>query len=292
MPLNSWLHAFKIFLQQIGFTTPYFVLIISGILLLERLIPAHRGQKLWNTGLACDGIWIILTAVFVGTVVAAYTNGLTSLYRAHFDFLTIHTLDTLPQTVRFLIGILIGDVLAWFQHWLKHEVPLFWEFHAVHHSQRELNVFTDLRFHYLEYLISRPIVLLPMIMLGVETPRIAAWALFSAWYTRFYHGNIRTHLGWLRFILVTPQSHRIHHSIEGQHRDKNFGVLFSFWDRIFKTSYTCTAEYPHTGINDPLFPLEKPAGFAGFLATPFRQLLYPFQALVRPRQKTPSGSLE
>src|SRR5262249_2339003 len=151
------------------------------------------------------------------------------------SFLTVHALDHFPQMARLALAILLADLLAWTQHWVKHKVPWFWQIHAVHHSQREINVFTDYRFHYFEYLISRPIVMLPLMMLGIDTPKIFAYTLFVAWYPRLYHANIRSNFGFLRYVFVTPQSHRIHHSIEKQHADKNFGLIFSFWDRLFGT---------------------------------------------------------
>lgn len=263
------------------FYSPFFFGAVIFILILERVYPVNPKQKMFSAGFFHDSIWLVIGLLFEGLVVAAYTKGLRGLYKEYLSFLTIDAVALLPEAFRFAWGVLLGDFLAWFQHWVKHKVPWFWQVHAVHHSQRELNMFTDLRFHFMEYIISRTIVVLPLMALAIDTPKIAAWAVFTTWYTRLYHANIKTNLGFLRYIFVTPQSHRVHHSIERRHQDKNFGVIFSFWDRIFKTQHENAEEYPETGIADPDFPLEKETSLLSLLSVPFKQLVYPFIAIWR-----------
>ena len=256
----------KSFLAVMGFT-----------LLCERLWPVDRSQPILSDGFFQDSAWFLLALLMRGTVVAFYADALKKIYDGHFSFLTLQSLQMLPEVIRFSIAILAADFLGWFQHWLKHAVPWFWQFHAVHHAQTQLNAFTDFRFHLMEYLISKPIVMLPMLVLGVEAPTFILWAVFSGWYTTFYHANIRAGLGPLRYFVVTPQSHRVHHSIEERHADKNFGVLFSFWDRIFRTQYEGPMEYPRTGIRDTVFPYGKGRTFSAWFLSPLKQLIYPFQ---------------
>ena len=85
----------------------------------------------------------------------------------------------------------------------------------------------------------------------------------------------------LRWILVTPQSHRVHHSFASEHLDTNFATVFSFWDIIFRTQYMGWDEYPATGIADPDFPLEKNASPGALLGAYARQNVYPFQQVAR-----------
>ena len=258
--------------------SPVFPIAVMLILLCEKWIPANPGQPTFSTGFRQDCVWLFIGLTFEGTLVAAYARALKLFYDTHLSFLTWHVFDVLPEAARFVIAILLADLLAWFQHWLKHKVPWFWRIHAVHHSQTQINLFTDFRFHLFEYLISRPIVMLPLLLLSLKTPEILLWTVATQWYTRFYHANLKTHLGPLRQLLVTPQSHRVHHSIENRHQDKNFGVLFSVWDRVFKTRYTPCDEYPPTGIRDTSFPLEKDRRLFNLLWTPVRQHIYPFRA--------------
>ena len=245
------------------------------ILVVERLFPVDRSQKTFTVGFFQDVIWVGLQAIFTATLLVSYVQFLTSAYKTHLDFLTVRGIDTMPVLLKYAIWILVVDLTSWFHHWVKHKVPWFWQIHAVHHSQREMNLFTDLRYHGLEYVISRTLVTFPLLMLQTDTKEILYFNLIHEWYTHMYHARIRSDFGWLRYILVTPQSHRIHHSVERAHVDKNFGVIFSFWDRLFGTQYTGWHEYPKTGIHDKKFPIETSVKGLALLITPIRQNLYP-----------------
>ena len=105
--------------------------------------------------------------------------------------------------------------------------------------------------------------------------------MFDTIYPKFYHANVRLNLGPLRYILVTPQSHRVHHSREPEHRDKNFGFIFCIWDRIFGTQVTDAEVYPETGIEDVNFPHETKGGVCSIPTVMAAQLIYPFTAIYR-----------
>ena len=275
-------------LAQIFFD-PRFYFAVGAVLLLERLIPAKPSQKILSRGLVQDTAWLCLQTFWRVTLVAGYVALLQSFYREHLSFLTIHRMLDLRRPVRYLIWFLVTDLLEYFHHWLRHKVPWFWHFHEVHHSQRELNLFTDLRYHPVEYLISKTVTVFPLLILSSELYDIVFIAIANQWFTRLIHANLRTDFGPLRYVLVTPQSHRIHHSIEPRHYDQNYGVTLSVWDRIFGTQYNKYDEYPDTGIPDKEFPVEQNTGLWGILWTPVRQHMYPFQAILR-RKKAESDA--
>lgn len=151
-------------------------------------------------------------------------------------------------------------------------------------NQAILNV----RYHILEYIVRHTWLVIPFLMLQVDPPQIVWFSIIAKWYTRFYHGNIRTNLGPLRYVLVTPQFHRIHHSVERRHRDTNFGALFSIWDRLFGTQYRGYDEYPETGIEDEAFPHEKVAGVTSLLLRPLVRMVYPFRQTQEQYAASPS----
>jgi sterol desaturase/sphingolipid hydroxylase (fatty acid hydroxylase superfamily) len=260
---------------------PLFWGFLGAILILERLFPAQRGQRIFSVGLAQDVVWFLLQPVLINVIHKTVVRSLVGVHRGYLAFFTIRAVGILPTWILLVWSILLVDFLQWFHHWVRHKVPVFWEFHTVHHAQRQLNLFTDLRYHIVEYVITQTIITLPLLMFTTDTSKIFAISLFLTWYTRVYHANIRTDFGPLRYILVTPQSHRIHHSIEPQHQDKNFGVIFCFWDRMFGTQYRGWDEYPETGIADESFPNETTVRGLELLRTPIRQHLYPFLALYR-----------
>lgn len=265
------------------FLTIYFYVLIAGILLLELKFPANKNQRLISTGFMQDMLWLVLSTFIFSILFAAYYSFLHDVHANHLGFLTNDLLTSAPFPLQFILIFLLSDFLHWFHHYLRHKVPWFWYFHTVHHSQKEMNIFTDNRVHPVEYLVADTIRFIPFLSLAPQYafPTAIGWKIFSYWYTRLYHANIRTNFGILRYVLVTPQSHRIHHSIEERHRDKNFGVIFSIWDFMFGTQYRKYDEYPETGIPDKEFPYVTSARPRDVAASLWGQLCYPFQLIGR-----------
>ena len=260
---------------------PEFWLVVGLTLTLERLLPAKPRQSWFGVAFMQDLVWFVYEAILHTIIIVTYVELLITIYHRNFEFLTIHAAREWPSWVQFAAAVLLLDLMYWVQHYVNHKVPVLWSFHSLHHSQRELNFFTDYRYHVLEYVVRHTFLVIPFLVLAVEAPTIILFAVFQRWYTRVYHGNIRANLGPLRFVLVTPQSHRVHHSIEGRHRDTNFGSLFSIWDHLFGTQYRGYDEYPDTGIEDTAFPVERSTRIRDLLLTPIVQMTYPFQRLLR-----------
>lgn len=258
----------------------WFAIVVAGI--GERLRPARSGQPILSMGMVHDGLaWVILNRLTFGLLVGivfSYSY-LVDLYDAHLSFLSIQAMTELPTAVRAGLAFLLADFLGWFHHWVRHKVPAFWVFHAVHHSQREMNLFTDERVHPFDRLIAMPIWLIPMLVLELDG-QIVPWLLvFQTTHTHLYHANLKTDYGLLRYVFVTPQSHRVHHSHETQHADTNFGVIFCIWDRIFGTHVDSWSDYPQTGIEDPDFPMEKSTVPQSILFSYLQQFFYPFKQI-------------
>ena len=260
---------------------PAFYLIVIAILYLELIIPAKRDQKIFSVGMIQDIVWFIFDIILTIALLSPYVALLQSISENYLEFLNIKIFNNLPSEVIFLISILVSDFLLWFSHFIRHKIPILWCFHAVHHSQKELNLFSDLRFHFVDYLFTYTVVVIPMSVFKIPLPTVAIYLITLKWYLRFCHANLKINFGWLRYILVTPQSHRIHHSIETKHYDKNFASLFSIWDYLFNTQYKNHREYPDTGLSDRNFPLEKSINAQNLLKTYFLQLIYPFRLLLR-----------
>ncbi len=261
--------------------TPQFYLFLGAILLIERLFPANKNQKILSTSFFQDIIWFFVESIGQAFIISTYVAFLFNFYHQHLSFLTIQSTAQIPEWGRLIIGIVLLDFLYWLQHFINHKVQWLWFFHSIHHSQKEVNVFTDFRYHTLEYVMRNTIISIPFYILGIKLPTLIYFIVFQMWFTRFYHGNIKTNLGWLRYILVTPQSHRVHHSIERRHQDKNFGSILSIWDFIFGTQYRGYDEYPVTGIEDEHFPHETSKNIVNLIRTPLLQLIYPFRRIAK-----------
>lgn len=257
--------------------TPVFVGGVVIILLLERVFPVTPKQKTFTANLFQDAFYFLLFIFLNATFLNFYIRFLKKGYAAHYNFLTIDFIQKLPVLVRFIIGVLFADFVGWFHHLIRHRIPFLWEFHKIHHSQKEMNLFTDLRYHFIEYVFTTTITV-PLILIFVGTGwegTIGIYSVAAVWFTQMYHARIRSNLGILRYIFVTPQSHRIHHSRESRHHDSNYGVVFSLWDRLFGTQYNGYDEYPETGIEDESFPHVSSMKFSNLLWTFLQQHFYP-----------------
>lgn len=149
-----------------------------------------------------------------------------------------------------MLGLLVIDFGYYWFHRLQHAWPALWEQHKLHHSDAHLSVATSYRHHWLEDALRAFIVTLPMGLVFNFTPVQIAWLAYVVpQFGHFIHANLRIGFGPLSPLLVSPQLHRIHHSIEPGHRDKNFAAFFPLWDIVFGTYYRpARGEFPETGV--------------------------------------------
>ena len=262
-------------------TNPYLYLGVSSVLVLELLVPARENQSLFSFGLQMDAVYSLLLIAFRIMLLPIYLIFLEQVYRNYLAFLTIDLASPWPWHIRFFLGYLAVDFLGWLHHIIRHKVHVFWVFHIVHHSQRELNFFTNDRVHPVDYFIARTVRFIPFLMLQTSFDLILAYQFFHEFHDRLNHSNVKTNLGPLRHIFVTAQSHRVHHSIHPEHFDRNFGVSLSIWDQLFGTQYRHYHEYPDTGVPYADFPFEESGRRFGIFFYLAAQFAYPFQQLLR-----------
>lgn len=143
-----------------------------------------------------------------------------------------------PTWLAVIASVIIMDAVIYFQHVLVHAIPVLWRLHRVHHADLDFDVTTGSRFHPLEIILSLLIKFVTIIVLG---PPIAAIVIFEVLLnatSMFNHANVRIpqhvdHL--LRWFIVTPDMHRVHHSVEDDETNSNFGFSLPWWDRLFGT---------------------------------------------------------
>jgi sterol desaturase/sphingolipid hydroxylase (fatty acid hydroxylase superfamily) len=262
------------------YLNPWFWAFTLGIFFWESLQPARPEQRVFSRGLAQDFVWFNADAAFKVAALPAVAGGFQLLYDSMTGGYVLAFLPGWPLAIQITVGVLIYDFLQWFDHWVRHKVRPFWHFHAIHHSQREMNVFTDLRVHSAEYVIGEATAFIPLIALGMTPYAVMGVGALRWWYTRLIHANIRTNFGPLKHVLVTPQFRRIHHSIEPRHWDQNFGVVFSIWDRLAGTLYRGYDEYPATGVAELSFEPPKSLSPVAWAKDYLRQIWYPFSRLL------------
>lgn len=143
-----------------------------------------------------------------------------------------------PATVEMAVAVIFLDLMIYLQHVALHMIPFFWRFHKVHHSDLDLDVSSGFRFHPLEILGSMIYKLGLVMALGPSVLSVVVFEAVLNGMAQFNHSNIKLPLGLdraLRWLLVTPDMHRIHHSVEVNETNSNYGFNMSVWDRLLGT---------------------------------------------------------
>lgn len=180
-------------------------------------------------------------------------------------------LGTVPETI---LAILIFDFAIWLQHLVTHKVPILWRLHRVHHADRDIDVTTAIRFHPVEIAFSMLLKIGLVYLLGPSALAIILFEVILNGTAMFNHANMRLPI-WLdrivRLVLVTPDMHRVHHSVHRHEHDSNYGFALSIWDRLFGT-YIAQPEKGHEGMTIGLqWQDDRPSRLGWSLALPFRR---------------------
>jgi len=182
---------------------------------------------------------ILLTAINTAMVrftVPALATGAAVLV-AERGWGLFHQID-LPSSVVVLASVVALDLLIYVQHLVFHRVPLLWRLHRVHHTDLDFDVTTAVRFHPIEIFLSLLIKAAAVIALGAPMEAIFLFEILLNATAMFNHGNVRLPRvvdSILRLLIVTPDMHRVHHSVHSAETNSNYGFNLSIWDRVFST---------------------------------------------------------
>lgn len=143
-----------------------------------------------------------------------------------------------PHPLAILLSVLALDLAVYLQHLMFHAVPLLWRVHRMHHADLDFDVTTGARFHPIEIVLSMLIKFAVILALGPPAVAVLIFEILLNASSTFNHGNVRIPTaidGVLRWVVVTPDMHRVHHSIKPRETNSNFGFTLSWWDRLFGT---------------------------------------------------------
>ncbi len=153
--------------------------------------------------------------------------------------------DWIPVPAQAVVAVLALDFSRYLAHRLLHAVPPLWRIHQVHHSDVDVDLATGLRHHPLEALFSAGVYIPVVWLLGAPPAAVAGYEAFSLFHLLFSHANIAISQRMdapLRRLLITPDMHRVHHSIRVDESQRNYGLTFPFWDRVFGTYQADSAD--------------------------------------------------
>ncbi len=249
-----------------------FVLTIAAMCVWEIRAPKRVQSvpklKRWANNL----VLLLINSIMVRILFPAAAVGFAAFADIH--QMGLLRLIAMPDAIAVVAAVLLLDLAIYVQHLVFHAVPLLWRLHRVHHADLDFDVTTGTRFHPVEILLSMGIKFLIIVTLG---PPVIAVLIFETLLNvtgMFNHSNISMPSQVdriLRSLLVTPDMHRVHHSIDRVETNANFGFCFSFWDRLLGT-YKPVPALGHTAMTIGIPEFRNPrdvVNLKGMLAIPF-----------------------
>ncbi|NOZ09628.1 MAG: sterol desaturase family protein [Gammaproteobacteria bacterium] len=180
----------------------------------------------------------------------------------------------IPFALAVVTSVIIMDFIIYLQHVMVHAVPALWRLHRVHHADLDIDVTTGARFHTVEIILSMLIKFATIAVLGPPVVAVVIFEVMLNATAMFNHSNVRLPLGLdrvLRWFVVTPDMHRVHHSVEDDEANSNFGFSLPWWDRLFGT-YRDQPRAGHKGMTIGIHKFRDPkqvSWLPGMLALPF-----------------------
>ena len=186
----------------------------------------------------------------------------------------LFNLVEVPFAVAVLLSVVAMDFVIWLQHVVFHAIPVLWRLHRVHHADLDYDVTTGARFHTIEIILSMLIKFAAIVLLGPPVVAVVIFEVLLNATAMFNHGNVKLPARLdrvLRWVLVTPDMHRVHHSVEDDEANSNFGFSLTWWDRLFGT-YRDQPRAGHEGMTIGIHKYRDPKlvdRLPGMLALPF-----------------------
>ena len=224
--------------DPLGYTF-WYVTLGAALTLAERIRPWRR-QGLLRPGIGFDLFLVLFNGLVLGVILGALTAAVSARWEAlHLPWWTPPLLIALPLWAQFLIVVVVKDFAEWLVHNLLHRVPWLWEFHKLHHSITTMDWLGNMRFHWMEVIVYRTLLWLPLSLFVVEWRVALALAVFSTLVGHLNHSNLNLGWGPLRYVFNSPRFHIWHHDAESDHtrpHGSNFAIIFTCWDWLFGTA--------------------------------------------------------
>jgi sterol desaturase/sphingolipid hydroxylase (fatty acid hydroxylase superfamily) len=207
------------------------------------VFPWRKDQAIFRKDFWLDGFYMFFNFFIFSIVIGGFYK---MLQIAFTDIgiadksLAVFSPSDWPMALQLVIFFVVLDFVQWFTHTLLHKYPVFWKFHKVHHSVKEMGFAAHLRYHWMENILYKPLKTFGvMILFGFEPKQAFIVHFVAIIIGHFNHSNIKITYGPLKYLINNPVMHLYHHAQdlpEGKY-GVNFGISLSLWDYIFKTNY-------------------------------------------------------
>ncbi len=236
----------------------------------RRKLAASKTQR-WTANLAI----LITNTALVRAIFPAAAVGIAMFAEARGVGL-LHAID-IHAGLKILLALAALDLAIYLQHVMFHAVPLLWRLHRAHHADLDIDVTTGTRFHPVEMLLSMAIKAAAILVIGAPAVAVLVFEIALNASSMFNHSNVRIPQrldSVLRWLVVTPDMHRVHHSIRGEETNRNFGFNLPWWDRLFGT-YQAQPRDGHEGMTIGIpacRDARRCSTYSGIMALPFVDL--------------------
>ncbi len=254
------------------------ILISILVFILELLFPWRKNQPLFRKDFWLDTFYMFFNFFFLNLIILiALSNTTASIFDDILSFIglsisdfQIFDVDQLPKFLGLLIFFLVSDFVQWNTHRLLHRIDFLWNFHKLHHSVKQMGFSAHLRYHWMEPIVYKSLLYVPMAIIGgFDAQDVAIVHFFALIVGHLNHANLGWDYGIFKYIFNNPKMHIWHHSKELPVKfGVNFGLTLSIWDYLFKTNYIPKngrdielgfegdETFPNSFIKQELYPLK------------------------------------
>ncbi len=278
--VGYWNYIQQEIMLQTNWVNYFYGLIIISLVVwfLEIIFPWRKNQSIFRKGFWLDIFYMffnffllnLIVLIALSNTVAQFFNDILSTVGLTLTSFQLLDVNTLPKPISLLVFFLITDFVQWNVHKLLHRVHFLWSFHKVHHSIKEMGFAGHLRYHWMEPIVYKSLLYIPLaIIAGFNVEDVAIVHFSALTIGHLNHANLGWDYGFLKYIFNNPKMHIWHHSKKLPNKyGVNFGISLSIWDYVFKSNYI-----PKDGKNIEI-------GFKGdenFPTTFIAQELYPLK---------------
>lgn len=249
---NSYKDYFNYLISEIRnfhFENYFYALIVISLVVfvLEILFPWRKNQPIIRKGFWQDLFYLFFNFFLLNLIVLIALSNVTehifidflAVFNINLNSLQLIELNQFPKIISLSLFFIITDFIQWLTHQMLHKFPLLWKIHQVHHSVTQMGFAAHFRYHFLEPVIYKSILYIPIALIGGFTVNDVFIVHFiTITIGHLNHANLGFDYGFLKYVINNPKMHIWHHSkILPNKNGINFGISLSLWDYIFKTNY-------------------------------------------------------
>lgn len=233
---------------------------------IERFWPRHADQKTFRPEWSTDATYFLITHLPAQMLTFLMVLPGTLAFKWLAIPSLVETVGNLPLYVQLPMTIVVADLGQYAVHRMFHQVSFLWRFHAVHHSIQTMDWIAGSRSHFIDIVLTRGLIMIPLMLLGFSQGALAGYLIFVSFHATWSHTDFRPRIKWLEPYFVTVRYHHWHHAAHPEAADVNFAIHFPVIDRLFGTQYLPKDAWPQ---RYGLINTRMPKGWLAQFVSPF-----------------------